>query len=129
MVAASRKVVWIGRVISVLPCLLFIFSAALKLKDGPDVTKGFDHLGLPVSLMVPLAILELSCVVIYLIPPTAVLGAILLTGFLGGAICTHLRVGEPIYLHIVIGIMIWLGIYLRESRLRLLIPLRKSPSP
>jgi hypothetical protein len=125
MVAASRKIVWTGRLISALPCLLFIFSALMKLKGGPDVEKGFAHLGLPLSLMLPLAILELSCVVIYLIPATSVLGAILLTGYIGGAICTHWRIGDPFYLHIVVGVFIWLGLYLREDRLKPLIPLRR----
>jgi hypothetical protein len=118
------KLIWTGRVISVLPCLLFIFSAILKLIDGPDVTKGFAHLGIPVSMMLPLAILELTCVIVYLIPQTAVLGAILLTGFIGGAICTHWRVGEQFYVHILLGIMIWAGLYLRDNRLRALIPIR-----
>ncbi len=124
MVAASGRVVWIGRVISVLPCLLFIFSAFLKLKDGPEVLKGFAHLGIPASMMMPLAILEISCVVIYLIPATSVLGAILLTGYVGGAICTHWRVGDPFYAQIALGILVWLGLYLREDRLKPLIPLR-----
>lgn len=119
------KLIWTGRVLSVLPCLMFIFSAVLKLIDGPEVTKGFAHLGIPTSMMLPLAILELTCVIVYLIPQTAILGAILLTGFIGGAICTHWRVGDPFYVQIVIGIMIWAGIYLRDSRLRPLIPIRK----
>jgi hypothetical protein len=125
MVAASGKIVWLGRVISVLSCLLFIFSAFLKLKDGPEVLKGFAHVGIPASMMMPLAILEISCVVIYLIPATSVLGAILLTGFLGGTICTHWRVGDPFYIQIALGILIWLGLYLRENRLKVLIPLRR----
>jgi hypothetical protein len=76
-------------------------------------------------MMMPLAILEISCVVIYLIPATSVLGAILLTGFLGGTICTHWRVGDPFYIQIALGILIWLGLYLRENRLKVLIPLRR----
>jgi hypothetical protein len=124
---ATGKVVWTGRVISGLVSLLFLFSAALKLKGGPDLAKGLGHLGLPDSMMVPLAVLEISCVVIYLIPATSVLGAILLTGYLGGAICTHWRVGDPIYVHIVLGLFIWLGLYVRESRLKALIPLRRMP--
>ena len=120
------KLIWTGRVISILPCLLFVFSAILKLIDGPDVTKGFAHLGIPLSMMLPLAILELFCVTVYLVPQTSVLGAILLTGFIGGAICTHWRVGDPFYVHIVIGIMIWAGLYLRDSRLKALIPIRTA---
>jgi DoxX-like protein len=89
-----------------------------------EVMQGMDHLGLPATLILPLAIVEISCVVIYLIPKTSVVGAILLTGFIGGAICAHLRVGDPFYLQIVIGMVIWLGLYLREDRLRGLMPLR-----
>ena len=122
--AASGNVVWIGRVISVLATLVFVVSAFMKLKGGAEVVEGMAHLGLPESLMMPLAILEVSCVVTYLIPATSVLGAILLTGYIGGAICTHLRVGDPFFIQIALGIFIWLGLYLRENRLKGLIPLR-----
>ena len=124
MVAASGKIVWVGRVISVLVSLLFAMSAFMKLKGGAEVMQGMAHLGLPESLIMPLAILEISCVVIYLIPATSVLGAILLTGYIGGAICTHWRVGDPFFIQIALGIFVWLGLYLRENRLKALIPLR-----
>ena len=126
MVATSGKVVWVGRVISVLLSLLFAMSAFMKLKGGAEVMQGMAHLGLPESLIMPLAILEISCVVIYLIPATSVLGAILLTGYIGGAICTHWRVGDPFFIQIALGIFVWLGLYLRENRLKALIPLRTS---
>ncbi len=122
--AGSGKVVWVGRVISVLVSLIFLMSAFMKLKGGPELTAGMEHLGLPESMVVPLAILEISCVVIYLIPPTSVLGAILLAGYVGGAICTHWRAGDPFYVQVVLGILVWLGLYLREDRLKALIPLR-----
>jgi hypothetical protein len=80
---------------------------------------------LPSSLILPLGILELVCVAIYLFPPTAILGAILLTGYMGGAILAHLRVGEPVYVQATIGAVVWLGIFLREERLRKLIPIRR----
>ncbi len=124
MVAATGKSVWIGRVISVLVSLVFAMSAFMKLKGGAEVLQGLAHLGLPVSLIMPLTILEVSCVVIYLIPATSILGAILLTGYIGGAICTHLRVGDPFFIQIALGIFVWLGLYLRENRLKQLIPLR-----
>ena len=124
MVATSGKVVWVGRVISVLLSLLFAMSAFMKLKGGAEVMQGMAHLGLPESLIMPLAILEISCVVIYLIPATSVLGAILLTGYIGGAICTDWRVGDPFFIQIALGIFVWLGLYLRENRLKALIPLR-----
>lgn len=124
--AASRKALWTGLVISILVSLLFLFSAALKLKGGPEIAKGMAHLGLPESMLLPLAILEISCVVVYLIPVTSVVGAILLTGYVGGTICTAWRVGDPVFLQIVLGILVWLGLYLREDRLKALVPLRRT---
>jgi DoxX-like protein len=121
---AGKKLTWTGRIISILVSALFIFSASFKFFDSPQLKEGFAHLGLPDRIAKPLGILELSCVVIYLIPQTAVIGAILLTGYLGGAICTHWRVGDPFYTHIVLGILIWLGLWLREDRLKPLMPLR-----
>jgi uncharacterized membrane protein YphA (DoxX/SURF4 family) len=124
MAAAGGKIVWIGRAVSILVSLVFLMSGVMKLKGGAEVTQGMAHLGLPASLILPLAIVEISCAVIYLIPKTSVIGAILLTGFIGGTICAHLRVGDPFYVQIVIGIVIWAGLYLREDRLKGLIPLR-----
>jgi hypothetical protein len=115
---------WVGRVISGLLSLLFVMSAVMKLKGGADVIEGMAHLGLPGSLIVPLGILEISCVALYLIPATSMLGAILLTGYLGGAILAHLRVGDAFIFQIVLGVCVWLGVYLRDNRLRALLPLR-----
>ena len=129
MRAGAGGLVWAGRAISVLVSLVFVASAFLKLKGGAEVVQGMAHLGLPESLIVPLAMLEISCVAIYLIPATTVLGAILLTGYLGGAICTHLRVGDPFLIQIALGIFVWLALYLRERRLAGLIPLRTRRLP
>jgi hypothetical protein len=123
-VAAASKVVWVGRVLSGLAALAFLLSAAMKLKGGPEVMQGMAHLGLPESMIMPLAMLEISCTVIYLIPQTAVLGAILLAGYIGGTILTHWRVGDPFFVNIALGLVVWLGLYLRESRLKALIPVR-----
>lgn len=123
--ATSGKIVWVGRVISILASLLFLMSAFFKLKDGPDLMKGIAHLGLPEAMLVPLAILEISCVVIYLIPARSVFGTILLTGYIGGAICTHWRAGDPFVVQIVLGLLVWLGLYLHEDRLKALIPFRR----
>lgn len=123
----SRGRLWTGRVISILASLLFVFSAAMKLKGGPELSQGMGHLQLADSMILPLAILELTCVAVYLIPQTSVLGAILLAGYLGGAILTHWRVGDLVVVHIVLGLLIWLGLYLREPRLAALIPLRRLP--
>jgi len=126
MEAWSRRTVWIGRVITVLVSLVFVGSAAGKFVGGAQLDEGMAHLGLSMSMVIPLAVLELSCALIYLIPATSVTGAILLTGYMGGAICTHWRVGDPFFAHIGLILVVWLGIYLRESRLKDLIPLRKG---
>jgi hypothetical protein len=118
------RVRWTGRIISILVASLFLFSAALKFKGGPELEQGMAHLGLPMTMVKPLAILETSCAVAYLIPPTAVLGAILLAGYVGGTIVTAWRVGDPFYVQIALGLLTWLGVYLREGRLRALIPVR-----
>lgn len=125
MATKTGKIVWVGRVISGLLSLPFFMSAFMKLKGGPELAQGMAHLGLPESMLLPLAILEIACIVIYLIPATSVLGAILMAGYMGGAICTHWRVGEPFFAQIAIGVLLWLGLYLREERLRALIPLRR----
>lgn len=122
---ASIKLVWTGWGITILISLLFIMSGVMKLTGGQQVTEGMAVFGFAESILLPLAILELTCVVIYVVPVTSVLGAVLLTGYLGGAICTHMRVGDPFYVPIIIGLLVWLGIYLREKRLWALLPLRK----
>jgi hypothetical protein len=123
MAAASKRNAIIGWVISGLSSLLFLFSAVMKLVGGPALEEGFAHLQLPMSMRIPLAILELSCVVVYLIPATRVTGAILLAGYVGGAILTHWRVGDPVWTQIALGLLVWLGLYLREPRLKSLVPL------
>jgi hypothetical protein len=128
MVAARSKIEWVGLGLSVLLSLLFGMSAVMKLMGGPEVMEGMAHLGLPDTLTTALGILEITCVAVYLFPATSVVGAILLTGYIGGAICAHVRVGDPFLFQIVLGICVWLGLYLRENRLRELIPLRTSGS-
>ena len=124
---AGKRValVWTGRILSLLVSLAFLMSASMKFMGGNEVKKGMEHLGIPESLIIPLAVLEVSCVLVYAIPQTAVLGAILLTGYIGGAICTHLRVGDVFIVQVIIGLVIWLGLFLREERLWSLIPFRR----
>ena len=122
----ASKIVWVGRVISVLAALMFVFSAFIKLAGLWDVGKEIARLGLRDSMLFPLGLLELSCAVIYLIPPAAVLGAVLLTGYLGGAILTHWRIADPIWGPLLLGGFVWLGLYLREDRLKALLPFRRS---
>jgi len=126
MAATGGTILWVGRGLCILASLVFVMSAVMKFMGGEAVVEGMGHLGIPASLILPLAILEISCVVIYLIPATAMLGAILLTGFLGGAILAHLRVGDPWFVQVALGIVIWLGLWLQEGRLKSLLPLRKS---
>jgi len=125
---ASKRMVWTGRIISILVSLLFLFSGSMKFMGGPQLAEGMAHMGLPERMVIPLAILELTCVAVYLIPATSVMGAILLTGFIGGALLTHWRVGDMFVVHIVLGILVWLGLYLREDRLKALIPIRTGAS-
>jgi len=122
----SKPVLWIGRVLTCLPALLLLFSGAMKLMPiSPEISKEFDRLGWPTSLALPLAIVEITSTLLYLLPPTSVLGAILLTGYMGGAIATHVRIGDPFYLQAAIGVVVWLGLYLRCRRLRAILPLRR----
>lgn len=123
--AGSRKALWFGRALSVLPALLLLFSASLKFVQPPAVAEMFAHLGWPERSVLPLGILELTCAVLFLIPRTAVLGAILLAGYMGGAIATHARLGEPFFVQAGVGLVAWLGLYLRDPRLHELIPLRR----
>lgn len=118
----SAAYVWGGRLLSGVPCLMLAFSAAMKLMGGAELEKGFAHMGLPASQAMGLGVVEIACTVLYLIPRTAVLGAILLTGFLGGAIEAHVRVGDPFVVQFLLGVMLWGGLYLRDERVRGLIP-------
>jgi len=125
LAGASKKARIVGWIMTILPSLMFLFSAVMKFSNNPEVQKGFEHVGWPANLAFRLGILELSCTIIYLFPRTAVLGAILLTGYLGGAIATHVRIGEAVVTHVILGIVLWGGIFLRDPRLRALIPIRK----
>jgi hypothetical protein len=121
----SKGMLWAGRVISAIPVLLMLFSAVLKLMKPAPVVQGFLHFGYPESQILIIGILELVSCVVYLIPRTAILGAILMTGYLGGATATNVRVGDPSYIMtVILGVMVWGGLFLRDPRVRTLIPLR-----
>lgn len=122
---ATGKIVWVGWAISIMASLVFLMSGVMKFVGGPQVEQGLTHLEISMSMLAALGVLELICTLIYLIPVTSVLGAILMTGYVGGIIMTHWRVGDPVLIPIALGLMIWLGLYLRESRLAELIPLRR----
>lgn len=121
----SKKMLWTSRILSTLPVLMLLMSAVMKFLKPAAVVEGFTHLGWPERYALILGIVELGCTLLYLIPRTAVLGAILLTGYLGGATATHARIGEASFISpAILGMVVWLGLYLRDSRLRALLPLR-----
>jgi DoxX-like family len=119
----SKKMLWTGRVLSALPVLLLLMSGVMKIAQTAEVMKGFADW--PAGSAVAIGILELACTVVYLVPRTAVLGAILLTGYLGGATAVTVRMGGPFAFPIVFGVLVWGGLYLRDARLRVLIPLTR----
>src|SRR4051812_35334901 len=122
----KKTALWIGRVLSALPVLMLLASASMKLSHNPKVIEMFvGHLGFSEGTLTPIAMLELTCTALYVIPRTAVIGAILLSAYLGGAVVTHLRVGDPFVMPILLGVMVWVGLYLRDVRLQQLTPLRK----
>ena len=124
-VTVSKKALWAGRILSALPVLALLASGVIKFAKPPAVVEEFAHLGYPLSLAVPLGIAEIACTIVYIVPRTAALGAILLTGYLGGAISTHVRIGEPFILPLILGVLVWGGLVLRDPRLRLVLPLRR----
>jgi hypothetical protein len=123
--AAPSKLRWAGYILSGLPALLLLFSAGMKLLRNPQAVQGFATYGYPANAVLGIGLLELVCTVLYLIPRTAVLGAILLTGYMGGATVTHLRAGEPFLVQSLVGVLLWGGLYLRDERLRAILPIRK----
>ena len=118
---------WTGRVLSALPVLVMGFAAAMAFTRSPQVVEDMGKFGYPESALLLIGALELGSVVIYLVPRTAVLGAILMTGYLGGAIATHVRIGDPGWpTALILGVFVWAGHYLRDERIRALLPLRQS---
>jgi uncharacterized membrane protein YphA (DoxX/SURF4 family) len=124
--SGSKAMLWIGRVISALIALALTMSAVFKFVQPEGLPDEFTRLGWPVNLAIALGIVELTCAILYAIPQTAVLGAILLTGYLGGAIATHVRIEEQFVPPLVMGVLAWVGLYLRDARLRPLVPWRTN---
>lgn len=123
-VPARRKMLWAGRIISAIPPLLLVFSGVMKILKPPSVVEGFAKYGYPETQVIGLGILEIACALVYLVPRTRVLGAILLTAYLGGATASNVRVGDPAAIvTVVLGVLVWLGLYLRDQRVRALLPL------
>ena len=121
---SSKKALWVGYIMAAVPVLL-LTSGVMKVTTTPVATEGFVHLGYPDTMALGIGIVELLRVVLYLIPQTAVMGEILLTGYLGGATASHVRIGEPFHMAVLMGIPVWSSLYLRDARIRTLIPLRQ----
>lgn len=128
-IPTSSAAIWTGRIISAIVVLFLVFDAVMKLIKEPHVLAASADLGYPVSSIVGIGAVLLACTVVYVIPRTACLGAILLTGYLGGAVASNVRVGHPVFqclFPIIFGVLVWTGLFLRDSKLRKLIPLRKG---
>lgn len=125
--APGKAAVWVGRVMTAIPSLMMLMSASMKLQQTPQVLEGWAKGGFPASILVPVGIIEVLAVVVYLVPRTAVLGAILVSGYLSGAFLTHLRALElgAACLPVLLGMMAWGGLWFREPRLRNLLPFRR----
>ncbi|MFT3684071.1 MAG: DoxX family protein [Phycisphaerales bacterium] len=112
-----------GWVLTALPSAMMLMGGVMGLAKPEMASEGLIKFGYPKSLMAALCVVELACVLIYLFPHTAVLGAVLLTGYLGGAVATHARVEDPMWIvPLIVGAVVWLGLFLREPRLRALLP-------
>jgi hypothetical protein len=123
--APVSMLVWVGRVISALMTLFMLFDAGLKILKLPAAVEGTVRLGYSDGLLLPIGLVALVCVLLYSIPQTAVIGAILLTGYFGGATATQVRVHDPWFIFpVFLGVLAWAGLYFRDGRVRGLIPLR-----
>jgi len=121
---SNKGSLWAGRILSALPVLFLLLDGVMKVVKPAFVVEATVQLGYPESVIVALGVLLVACTILYLIPRTAVLGAILLTGYLGGAVATHVRVGGPLFsilMPVILGAMLWGGLYLRDERVRSLV--------
>ncbi|MGL4264557.1 MAG: DoxX family protein [Afipia sp.] len=129
LVPISTTALWTGRILSGLVVLFLLFDGVIKLIPLDIVIETSRQLGIPTNLAVTLGVLTLAGTLLYAYPRTSVLGAILLTGYLGGAIYVHVRAGSPLFSHtlfgVYLGILLWGGLYLRDERLRLIFPWRR----
>ena len=127
---SSTKRIWAGRIVTALPVLFLLFDGTIHIMRIPAVVAGFAQAGFPISTAVPLGIIEIVCIILYVIPRTSVLGAILLTGYLGGAVATNVRQQLPLLGYVLapvyVAVFIWGGLWLRDDRIRSLIPLSRS---
>ena len=124
--ASSKGALWAGRVMSGFAVLFLTFDAAIKVLELPMAVTGTTDLGYPASVVLTLGLIQVACLVAYLIPRTSVLGAVFWTAYLGGAVATHVRVGNPLFTHtlfpVYIATLLWLGLWLRDPQLRSVLP-------
>jgi hypothetical protein len=124
----SKSRLWTGRVLSILAILFLLFDGVMKLLHPLPITQAMTQLGFPQNLSVPIGVILLICTALYAVPSTSVLGAVLLTGYLGGAVVSQLRIGAPLFgntlFPIYFAVLMWAALYLQEPRLRALIPMR-----
>ena len=124
----SNGSLWSGRILSAVVVLFMLFDSVIHILRPAAVLDAFARLGYPISLALGLGVLELGLILCYAIPRTAILGAILLTGYLGGAIAANMRVGSPPFetvFPVIVGVLAWGGLFLRDDKLRALIPVRR----
>lgn len=127
----SRKALWGGRILSGLVTAFMLLDASMKVLRLEVAVQGTTSLGYPEGVVVPLGLVQLACLVLYWMPRTAVLGAVLWTGYLGGAIATHVRLGNPLFSHVLfpvyVAAMFWGGLWLRDRHVRTVLPLHTHP--
>jgi hypothetical protein len=125
----SKGQLWAGRILSGIAVLFMLFDTVIHAMKPPAVIQGFAQLGFPLSIAIPLSAIEFIAVVLYVIPRTSAFGAILLTGYLGGAVAAQVRIGAPLFSTVLapiyVALFLWGGLYLRDERVRALIPLRR----
>ena len=129
MSSTSKKTVVVSYVLTAFVALFLTFDTVLKVLQLAPAVQGTAQLGYPPDRVLTIGLIELVCLVLALVPRTSVLGTLLMTGYLGGAIATHVRVGNPLFTHVLfpvyVALLLWGGLYLREPRLRELLPLRR----
>ena len=123
---SEKSQIWTGRILSGIAALFLLMDAVMKLMQIPAAVQGTVQLGYPASVLFPLGVIQAVCLILYLVPRTSVLGAILWTGYLGGAIATHVRLANPLFSHVLfpiyVALLLWGGLWFRNARLRSLIP-------
>jgi hypothetical protein len=124
---SKKSVLWAGRIVSALPILALVMSGIMKLSHAPQIVGLLGgHLGFAESAIGGIGLIELFCIALYAIPATSVLGAVLVSAYLGGAVASHVRVGDAYVVPILLAVLAWVGLFLRDTRVRKLLPLRAA---